>query len=217
MAVERPIIICTRGSALALAQANLIAAQCRAAFPRLRFELKIIKTTGDKLQTASLAKKSGAPGPMVDPKNPPAPGPEGEDPHTSTGHLYKKTRHTLERFGDPERCPPGTSGSVGFAIDVPVPAIVYGLPESHATAKLNVALLLAAFIRLRRREPDLARSYRARGGTPIAAVALVLSLSVMVSCYRLEVRALQIAIAAIALLVAQFLWLKPARFREHEA
>jgi hydroxymethylbilane synthase len=55
MPVERPIIICTRGSALALAQANLIAAQCRAAFPRLRFELKIIKTTGDKLQTASMA------------------------------------------------------------------------------------------------------------------------------------------------------------------
>ncbi|HEY5040705.1 MAG TPA: hydroxymethylbilane synthase [Verrucomicrobiae bacterium] len=57
MAAEKPIIICTRGSALALAQANLIAAQCRAAFPRLRFELKIIKTTGDKLQKASMAKK----------------------------------------------------------------------------------------------------------------------------------------------------------------
>ena len=57
MAAERPIIICTRGSALALAQSNLIAAMCRAAFPRLRFELKIIKTTGDKLQKASLAKK----------------------------------------------------------------------------------------------------------------------------------------------------------------
>ena len=57
MSSERPIIICTRGSALALAQANLIAAQCRAAFPRLRFELKIIKTTGDKLQKASMAKK----------------------------------------------------------------------------------------------------------------------------------------------------------------
>ncbi|HSY17940.1 MAG TPA: hydroxymethylbilane synthase [Candidatus Acidoferrales bacterium] len=53
---ERPIIICTRGSALALAQANTIAAQCRAAFPGTTFELKIIKTTGDKLQTASLAK-----------------------------------------------------------------------------------------------------------------------------------------------------------------
>src|SRR5882757_7914413 len=53
---EKPIIICTRGSALALAQSNLIAAQCRAAFPDLRFELKIIKTTGDKLQKASMAK-----------------------------------------------------------------------------------------------------------------------------------------------------------------
>jgi hydroxymethylbilane synthase len=56
MAVEKPILLCTRGSALALAQANLIAAQCRAAFPALRFELKIIKTTGDKLQKASMAK-----------------------------------------------------------------------------------------------------------------------------------------------------------------
>ena len=54
---EKPIIICTRGSALALAQSNMIAAMCRAAFPRLRFELKIIKTTGDKLQKASMAKK----------------------------------------------------------------------------------------------------------------------------------------------------------------
>jgi hydroxymethylbilane synthase len=56
MPAERPIIIATRGSALALAQANLIAEQCRKIFPRLRFELKIITTTGDKLQTASLAK-----------------------------------------------------------------------------------------------------------------------------------------------------------------
>jgi porphobilinogen deaminase len=59
MASERPIIIATRGSALALAQANMIAAQCRAAFRRLRFELKIIKTTGDKLQKASMAKVEG--------------------------------------------------------------------------------------------------------------------------------------------------------------
>jgi hydroxymethylbilane synthase len=51
---DLPIIIATRGSALALAQANLIAMQCREFFPRLRFELKIIKTTGDKLQKSSL-------------------------------------------------------------------------------------------------------------------------------------------------------------------
>jgi hydroxymethylbilane synthase len=56
---ERPIILCTRGSALALAQANMVAAQCRAAFPRLRFELKILKTTGDKLQKASMASPDG--------------------------------------------------------------------------------------------------------------------------------------------------------------
>ena len=52
-----PILIATRGSALALAQANLVLAQCREAFPGLEFELKIIKTTGDKLQTASLAQE----------------------------------------------------------------------------------------------------------------------------------------------------------------
>jgi hydroxymethylbilane synthase len=50
-------VIATRGSPLALAQANMILAQCQAAFPGLHFELKIIKTTGDKLQTASLAKE----------------------------------------------------------------------------------------------------------------------------------------------------------------
>jgi hydroxymethylbilane synthase len=53
---ELSIRIATRGSALALAQANMIAAQCRIAFPDLSFELKIIKTTGDKLQKASMAK-----------------------------------------------------------------------------------------------------------------------------------------------------------------
>src|SRR6058998_2728770 len=53
--VAKPIIIATRGSALALAQANLVFDQCRAAFPKLKFEIKILKTTGDKLQRASLA------------------------------------------------------------------------------------------------------------------------------------------------------------------
>jgi len=47
-----PIIIATRGSALALAQSNAVLASCRKKFPKLAFELKIIKTTGDKLQTA---------------------------------------------------------------------------------------------------------------------------------------------------------------------
>ena len=49
---DRPIIFATRGSALALAQTNLVLAQCRGRFPELQFEARIIKTTGDKLQTA---------------------------------------------------------------------------------------------------------------------------------------------------------------------
>src|SRR6059036_2346887 len=57
MTSKSTIFIATRGSALALAQANSVLAQCRAAFPKLSFELKIIKTTGDKLQTASLAQE----------------------------------------------------------------------------------------------------------------------------------------------------------------
>ena len=52
---ERPILIASRGSALALAQAHAVFDQCRRAFPGLQFEITIIKTTGDKLQTASLA------------------------------------------------------------------------------------------------------------------------------------------------------------------
>jgi hydroxymethylbilane synthase len=52
----RPIFIATRGSALALAQANAVLAACRKKFPNLQFELKIIKSTGDKLQTASMSK-----------------------------------------------------------------------------------------------------------------------------------------------------------------
>ena len=52
------LFIATRGSALALAQSNMVLSQCRTAFPELSFELKIIKTTGDKLQTASMAQES---------------------------------------------------------------------------------------------------------------------------------------------------------------
>ncbi len=57
---ERPIILATRGSPLALAQSTSVLAQCRNAYPNLSFEIKIIKTTGDKLQTASMAQ--GSPG-----------------------------------------------------------------------------------------------------------------------------------------------------------
>lgn len=55
MPTTTPIFIATRGSALALAQARTVLGLCQSAFPRFHFDLKIIKTTGDKLQTASLA------------------------------------------------------------------------------------------------------------------------------------------------------------------
>jgi hydroxymethylbilane synthase len=54
-ALPKTIVIVTRGSALALAQANMVRTQCLTAFPDLEVEIKILKTTGDKLQTASLA------------------------------------------------------------------------------------------------------------------------------------------------------------------
>jgi hypothetical protein len=47
------------------------------------------------------AKMSGAPASLVVPKNPPAPGPTGEEPKTISAYLYKKTKETAEKFGDP--------------------------------------------------------------------------------------------------------------------
>jgi len=52
---RKTILIATRGSALALAQASQVLAQCREKFPKLSFELKIIKTSGDKFVTASMS------------------------------------------------------------------------------------------------------------------------------------------------------------------
>ena len=49
-----PLILGTRGSALALAQTHLTLAALRAAHPAGRFEVREIKTTGDKRQDLSL-------------------------------------------------------------------------------------------------------------------------------------------------------------------
>ncbi|MFN0066420.1 MAG: hydroxymethylbilane synthase [Limisphaerales bacterium] len=46
--------LATRGSDLALAQAREVLAACQAAFPCGRFELRVIRTTGDRRQQASL-------------------------------------------------------------------------------------------------------------------------------------------------------------------
>ncbi len=49
------VVLATRGSALAMAQAHMVMDQCLALFPAWHFEIKVIKTSGDKLQSASLA------------------------------------------------------------------------------------------------------------------------------------------------------------------
>jgi hydroxymethylbilane synthase len=54
--MSRSFFIATRGSALALAQATMIKAACEKAAPGRIFELKVIKTTGDKMQTASMTR-----------------------------------------------------------------------------------------------------------------------------------------------------------------
>jgi hydroxymethylbilane synthase len=51
----RPFVIATRGSALALAQANTVLSAARTLFPKQVFELRTYRTTGDQMQTASLA------------------------------------------------------------------------------------------------------------------------------------------------------------------
>ena len=60
MPLNRPILIATRGSALALAQSRQVQFHLQAAFPSERFELEVIRTTGDALQTSALA-ESGTP------------------------------------------------------------------------------------------------------------------------------------------------------------
>ncbi|MGD0815556.1 MAG: hydroxymethylbilane synthase [Verrucomicrobiota bacterium] len=53
---EDTIIIATRGSALALAQANMVLGECSRKFPKIAFALKIIKSTGDRLQAIPMSR-----------------------------------------------------------------------------------------------------------------------------------------------------------------
>lgn len=126
MPTERPIIIATRGSALALAQANAVIAQCRATFPRLMFELKIMKTTGDKLLTASLA-------------NPGKELPKGLFTKELEVALVKKQAdlavHSLKDL--PTELPPGLAlGAVGKRADVR-DVLIYRDEDFLENLKLN--------------------------------------------------------------------------------
>src|SRR5579872_2334048 len=48
-----------------------------------------------------IAKAVGVSSKLVTAKNPPAPGRNGEDPKTLSGQLYRDTKRTVEKFGDP--------------------------------------------------------------------------------------------------------------------
>ena len=54
--MNRPVIIGTRGSDLALWQANYVKAQLEAKFPDAAFEIKVISTTGDEVLNIALSK-----------------------------------------------------------------------------------------------------------------------------------------------------------------
>jgi len=58
--MSKPLIIATRGSALALAQANMVKAACEGLLAGRAVELKIIKTSGDKMQTGPMTKPAEA-------------------------------------------------------------------------------------------------------------------------------------------------------------
>jgi hydroxymethylbilane synthase len=58
--VNRPLILGTRGSALALVQANMVDAALRAALPGLNVEIRIITTSGDRRSEFSDAYATGA-------------------------------------------------------------------------------------------------------------------------------------------------------------
>lgn len=60
MSLDRPVVVATRGSALALAQSKQILGHLEMAFPAIEFRLEVIRTTGDHLQSASLANPDAA-------------------------------------------------------------------------------------------------------------------------------------------------------------
>src|SRR3972149_3888480 len=56
---KRNIIIGSRGSRLALAQAEIVLSKLQAQYPRLKVKIKKIKTKGDKIKSAILLRRAG--------------------------------------------------------------------------------------------------------------------------------------------------------------
>lgn len=78
-------------------------------------------------------------------------------------------------------------------------------------------VLFAAYLRLRRSQPQLARPFRLRGGPVVAVVGMGLTLIVIAACFQLEVAMLSALAVVVALLVLNYLLRtgKPLENPEH--
>ena len=125
------------------------------------------------------------------------------------GYLPAALRHTNRR-GAPDAALLVLAAiaivTAAFEPDDAMVVFIFLISVSHL-------VVLLTFMRLRRAAPGLARPYRAPGGVVLALVATLLSATVMVSCYQLQVRALSVAIAGLALLWLYFLIRKPGEPR----
>jgi ethanolamine permease len=125
------------------------------------------------------------------------------------GYLPAALRHTNRR-GAPDAAllllAAIATVTATFEADDAMVVFIFLISVSHV-------IVLLTFMRLRRAAPAMPRPFRARGGVMLALVATLLSASVMVSCYQLQVRALSVAIAALVLLWLYFVIRKPGKPR----
>ncbi len=66
-------------------------------------------------------------------------------------------------------------------------------------------VLFAAYLRLYRRQPGLARPFRLRGGPVIASVGMLLTFVVIAACFQLEVAMLSALALVVAALILNYL------------
>lgn len=80
---------------------------------------------------------------------------------------------------------------------------------------LNVSYLfvLAAFVRLRMRQPELPRPFRAVGGNVTAAITAVLSLVVLWACFVQQPAGMAYALVVYAVLILQFMLFQRSRMK----
>jgi ethanolamine permease len=76
---------------------------------------------------------------------------------------------------------------------------------------LMYELLMIAFLRFRQRRPDMARPYRAVGGSTLGWIGAILGLAAALCCYQLQIAALSYALAALGALLGYFVWRRRLR------